>query len=42
MHGLSPNQFQVSQMNDIPIVEDLLSLNIVLYDIDFVDSKIIA
>ena len=29
-------------MNDIPFVEDLLTLNIVLYDIDIVDSNIIG
>ena len=40
--GLSPNQFQGVQMNDIPIVEDLLTLNIVLYDIDIVDSNLIG
>ena len=33
--GPSPNQFQGIHMNDIPTVEDLLSLNILLYDIDF-------
>ena len=29
-------------MNDIPIVEDLLQLNIFLYDIDFVDGELIG
>ena len=29
-------------MNDILLVEDLLTLNIVLYDIDIVDGKIIG
>ena len=29
-------------MNDIPIVEYLLTLNILLYDIDFVDGNIIG
>ena len=29
-------------MNDIPTVEDLLTLNIVLYDIDIVDGNIIG
>ena len=29
-------------MNDIPIVEDLLSLNILLFDIDIVDGNIIG
>ena len=28
-------------MNDIPKVEDLLQLNIFLYDIDFVDGELI-
>ena len=39
--GLSPNQFQGVHMNDIPTVEDLLALNILLYDIDFVDQSIV-
>ena len=34
MDGLSPNQFQGVHMNDIPTVEDLLTLNILLYDAD--------
>ena len=38
MDGLSPNQFQGVHMNDIPTVEDLLTLNILLYDIDIVDG----
>ena len=42
MDGLSPNQFQGVQMNDFPSVEDLLTLNIVLYDIDIVDGNIIG
>ena len=33
MDALSPNQFN---MNDIPVVKDLLTLNILLYDIDIV------
>ena len=37
MDGLSPNQFKGVHMNDIPIVEDLLTLSILLYDIDIVD-----
>ena len=41
MDGLSPNQFQVVHMNDIPIVTDLLTLNILLYDIDIVDGNIV-
>ena len=40
--GLSPNQFKGVHMNDVPIDEDLLTLNILLYDIDIVDGKIIA
>ena len=42
MDGLSPNQFQEVHMNDIPTVEDLLTLNIVLYDIDIVDGNIVG
>ena len=41
MEGLSPNQFQGVHLNDIPIVEDLLTLNILLYDISIVDGNII-
>ena len=40
--GLSPNQFQGVHMNDIPTVEDLLALNILLYVIDFVDGNIVG
>ena len=29
-------------MNDIPIVEDLLTLNILLYDIDILDGNIVG
>ena len=42
MDGLSPNQFKGVDMNDIPIVEDLLTLNILLYDKDIVDGNIIG
>ena len=42
MDGLSADPFQGVHMNDIPFVEDLLTLNIVLYDIDFVDGNIIG
>ena len=42
MDGLSADQFQGVHMNDIPTVEDLLTLNIVLYDIDIVDGNIIG
>ena len=41
MNGLSPNQFQGVNMNDIPTLEDLLTLNILLYDIDIVDGNIV-
>ena len=40
--GLDPNQFQGNHMNDIPIVEDLLTLNVLFYDIDIVDGIIIG
>ena len=36
------NQFQEVLMNDIPTVEDLLTLNILLFDIDFVDGNFIG
>ena len=42
MDGLSADQFQGVHMNDIPIVEDLLTLNIHLYDIDIVDGNIVG
>ena len=42
MDGLSLNQFQAVHMNDIPFVEDLPTLNIVLYDIDILDGNIIG
>ena len=42
MDGLSPNQFQGVNMNDFPIVEYLLTLNIVLYDKDIVEGNIIG
>ena len=35
--GMSPNQFHGVHMNDTPNVEDLLTLNILLYDIDIGD-----
>ena len=40
MDGLSHNQFKRVHMNDVPFVEDLLTLNILLYDIDIVDGNI--
>ena len=40
MDGLSPNQFKGIHMNVIPIVEDLLILSILLYDIDIVHGNI--
>ena len=39
MDDLSSNQFQGVLLNDIPIVEDLLTLNILLYGINMVDGK---
>ena len=42
MDGLSADQFQGVHMNDIPSVEDLLTLNIVLHDIDIADDNIIG
>ena len=40
--GLSPSQFQGVHMKDIPTAEDLLTLNILLYDIDIVDGNIVG
>ena len=42
MDVLSADQFQGVHMNDIPIVEDQLTLNILLYDIDIVDGNIVG
>ena len=42
MDGLNPNQFQGVHMNDIPTVEDLLTLKILLYVIDILDGNIIG
>ena len=42
MDGLSADQFQGVHMNDNYFFEDLLTLNIVLYDIDIVDGNIIG
>ena len=42
MVGLSPNQFERVHKNYIPIVEELLTLNVLLYDIDIVDGNIIG
>ena len=42
MDGLSTDQFRGDHMNDIPFVEDLLTLNIVLHGIDIVDGNIIG
>ena len=41
MDGLSADEFQGVHMNDVPIAEDLLTLNILRYDIDIVDGNII-
>ena len=40
--GLSADQFQGVHMNDILFVEDVLTLNIVLYDIDILDGNIVG
>ena len=42
MVGLSADQFQGVLLNEIPFVEDLLTLNILLYDRDIVESNIIG
>ena len=41
MDGLSTHQFQRVHMNDNLFVGDLLTLNILLYDIDIVDGNIV-
>ena len=42
MDGLGANQFQRVHMNNIPSVEDLLTLKIWLNDIDIVDAIFIG
>ena len=42
LDGLSADQFQGVHMNDIPFVEDLLTLDLVLHDINIVDGNIIG
>ena len=42
MVGLSPPQFQGVHMNDIPVVEGLLHLDNLLYEIDILDGKLIG
>ena len=42
MVGLSADHFQGVHMNDIPTIEDLLTLNILLFDIDIADGNIIG
>ena len=42
MDGLSADKFRGVHMNDILFFEDLLTLNIVLYDIDIVDGNIVG
>ena len=37
-----PSKFQGVHMTDIPKVEEMLQLNIFLYDIDFVDGELIG
>ena len=42
MVGLSPNQFKEVHMNNTPVVEHLLTLNNLLYEIDIVDGNSIG
>ena len=42
MDGLSRNQCQGVHLNEIPSVEDLLTLNTLLYEIDIVDGNIVG
>ena len=39
MDKLSPSQIQRVHLNDIPIVEDLRLLNVLLYDIDVLEEN---
>ena len=39
MDGFGPNQFKGVHRNDIPLVENLVTLNILLCDIDIVDGN---
>ena len=40
--GTNPASFQGVCINDFPIVEDLVQMNIFLYDVDFVDGAMIG
>ena len=40
--GIEPTKFQEVCAGDIPLVEDLIQVNIFLYDIDFVDGSIVS
>ena len=40
VNGLSANQFQVVHMNEIPVVEDLLTLNFPFSDKNIVNGSI--
>ena len=42
MDGLSANQLQGVNMNVIPIVKDLLTFNVLLYDLDNVIGNLIG
>ena len=42
IEGTNPASFQGVRMNDIPIVEDLVLVNIFRYDIDLVDGAMIG
>ena len=42
MVGLSADHFHGVHMNDIPTIEDPLTLNILLFDIDIADGNIIG
>ena len=42
MDGISPSQFQRAHMNDLSIVENGLTFNDLLYDIDILDGNLIV
>ena len=40
LHGLSANHFQGVHLNRVPLIEDLLTIRILLFDLDFVDGNV--
>ena len=42
MEGLCQNQFKGVHMSEFPVLEDLLSLKLLLYDIDIIERSIVG